>query len=46
MVTVSKRLVITPCVIVIGEYGWTADFQRLMNTQALDVVVHAAEEDT
>jgi molecular chaperone HtpG len=34
-VVVSKRLVITPCVIVTGEYGWTANFQRLMNAQAL-----------
>jgi molecular chaperone HtpG len=34
-VTVSKRLVVTPCVIVTGEYGWTANFQRLMNAQAL-----------
>ena len=34
-VVVSKRLVVTPCVIVTGEYGWTANFQRLMNAQAL-----------
>jgi len=31
----SKRLVVTPCVIVTGEYGYTANFQRLMNAQAL-----------
>jgi len=34
-VMVSKRLVVTPCVIVTGEFGWTANFQRLMNAQAL-----------
>lgn len=34
-VTISKRLVVTPCVIVTGEFGWTANFQRLMNAQAL-----------
>ena len=34
-VVVSKRLVVTPCVIVTGEFGWTANFQRLMNAQAL-----------
>jgi molecular chaperone HtpG len=34
-VVLSKRLVVTPCVIVTGEYGWTANFQRLMNAQAL-----------
>jgi len=34
-VVLSKRLVITPCVIVTGEFGWTANFQRLMNAQAL-----------
>jgi len=34
-VVISKRLVVTPCVIVTGEYGWTANFQRLMNAQAL-----------
>jgi len=31
----SKRLVVTPCVIVTGEFGYTANFQRLMNAQAL-----------
>ncbi|KAI5537445.1 heat shock protein 90 family member family [Trichomonas vaginalis G3] len=34
-VVLSKRLVVTPCVIVTGEYGYTANFQRLMNAQAL-----------
>ena len=34
-VILSKRLVVTPCVIVTGEYGYTANFQRLMNAQAL-----------
>jgi molecular chaperone HtpG len=34
-VVVSKRLVVTPCVIVTGEYGWTANFQRVMNAQTL-----------
>jgi molecular chaperone HtpG len=27
---VSKRVVVAPCVIVTGEYGWTANFQRLI----------------
>jgi molecular chaperone HtpG len=34
-VTVSQRLVVTPCVIVTAEHGWTANFQRVMNAQAL-----------
>ena len=34
-VVLSKRLVVTPCVIVTGEYGWTANFERLMKAQAL-----------
>jgi molecular chaperone HtpG len=34
-VVVSQRLVVTPCVIVTAEHGWTANFQRVMNAQAL-----------
>lgn len=34
-VVASNRLVVTPCIIVTGEHGYTANFQRLMNAQAL-----------
>ena len=34
-VTVSNRLVTSPCVLVTGTYGWTANMERLVKAQAL-----------
>merc|ERR1712167_236565 len=44
----SERMTESPCVLVTGEYGWTANMERIMRAQALrqlDVVVHGLEED-
>merc|ERR1712205_11889 len=34
-VVMSERVTESPCVLVTGEYGWTANMERIMRAQAL-----------
>ena len=34
-VTLGKRIIDSPCVLVTGEYGWSANMERIMKAQAL-----------
>merc|ERR1711997_64247 len=34
-VTISDRMVGSPCSLVTGEYGWSANMERIMRAQAL-----------
>jgi len=34
-VIISERIVNSPCVLVTGEYGWSANMERIMKAQAL-----------
>jgi len=34
-VILSDRIVSSPCVLVTGEYGWSANMERIMRAQAL-----------
>merc|ERR1712188_38 len=34
-VVMSERMTESPCVLVTGEYGWTANMERIMRAQAL-----------
>jgi molecular chaperone HtpG len=34
-VTISNRMVSSPCCVVTSEYGWSANMERIMKAQAL-----------
>jgi HSP90 family molecular chaperone len=43
-VTVSNRLVHSPCCIVTSQYGWSANMERIMKVRKISFVVHKFRE--